>query len=104
VVKSVLLNRRVGYIVKNIIILVKNKYIVIIEMLDQETLRPVIISMALYLAISQIIPEILKKPTNIGFVDEIVAMLIAQKGSLTSGAILTGLIIFMTNYINDEFL
>jgi hypothetical protein len=94
----------VGYIVKNIIILVKNKYIVIIEMLDQETLRPVIISMALYLAISQIIPEILKKPTNIGFIDEIVAMLIAQKGSLTSGAILTGLIIFMTNYINDEFL
>jgi len=91
-------------IVKNIIILVKNKYIVIIEMLDQETLRPVIISMALYLAISQIIPEILKKPTNIGFIDEIVAMLIAQKGSLTSGAILTGLIIFMTNYINDEFL
>jgi len=94
----------VEYIVKNIIILVKNKYIVIIEMLDQETLRPVIISMALYLAISQIIPEILKKPTNIGFIDEIVAMLIAQKGSLTSGAILTGLIIFMTNYINDEFL
>lgn len=43
-------------------------------MLDQETLRPVIISMALYLAISQIIPEILKKPTNIGPVDEIVAM------------------------------
>ena len=73
-------------------------------MLDQETLRPVIISMALYLAISQIIPELFKKPTNIGFVDEFVAMLIAQKGSLTSGAILTGLIIFITNYINDEFL
>tara|TARA_B000000477_G_C6077784_1_gene221779 strand:+ start:1016 stop:1300 length:285 start_codon:yes stop_codon:yes gene_type:complete len=94
----------VEYIVKNTIIVIKNKYIVIIIMLDQETLRPVIISMALYLAISQIIPEILKKPTNIGPVDEIVAMLIAQKGSLTSGAILTGLIIFMTNYINDEFL
>ena len=73
-------------------------------MLCQETLRPVIISMALYLAISQIIPELFKKPTNIGFVDEIVAMLIAQKGSLTSGAILTGLIVFITNYINDEFL
>tara|TARA_Y100000994_G_scaffold198367_1_gene168381 strand:- start:136 stop:420 length:285 start_codon:yes stop_codon:yes gene_type:complete len=94
----------VEYIVKNIIIFLKNKYIVIVEMLDQETLRPVIISMALYLAISQIIPELFKKPTNIGFVDEIVAMLIAQKGSLTSGAILTGLIIFITNYINDEFL
>jgi hypothetical protein len=73
-------------------------------MLDQETLRPVIIGMALYLAISQIVPEILKKPTNIKFIDDIVAMLIAQRGSLTSGAILTGMIIFITNYINDEFL
>jgi hypothetical protein len=73
-------------------------------MLDQETLRPVIIGMALYLAISQIVPEILKKPTNIKFIDDIVAMLIAQKGSLTSGAILTGMIILITNYINDEFL
>ena len=41
-------------------------------MLDQETLRPVIIAMALYLAISQIIPELLKKPTNIKFIDDIV--------------------------------
>tara|TARA_B110001450_G_C17167811_1_gene298057 strand:+ start:251 stop:472 length:222 start_codon:yes stop_codon:yes gene_type:complete len=73
-------------------------------MLDQETLRPVIIGMALYLAISQIVPEILKKPTNIKFIDDIVAMLIAQRGSLTSGAILTGMIILITNYINDEFL
>ena len=73
-------------------------------MLDQETLRPVIIAMALYLAISQIIPELLKKPTNIKFIDDIVAMLIAQKGSLTSGTILTGLIVFITNYINYEFL
>ena len=73
-------------------------------MLDQETLRPVIIAMALYLAISQIVTEILKKPTNIKLIDDIVAMLIAQRGSLTSGAILTGLIVFITNYINDEFL
>jgi len=73
-------------------------------MLDQETLRPVIIAMALYLAISQIVPEIFKKPTNIKIIDDIVAMLIAQRGSLTSGAILTGLISLITNYINDEFL
>ena len=73
-------------------------------MLDQETLRPVIIAMALYLAISQIVPEIFKKPTNIKIIDHIVAMLIAQKGSLTSGTILTGLIVLITNYVNDEFL
>ena len=72
-------------------------------MLDQGTLRPVIISMALYLVISQVVPEVLKKPTNVKFIDDIVAMLIAQKGSLTSGAILTGLIVFVTNYVNEEF-
>lgn len=73
-------------------------------MLDQETLRPVIISMALYLVISKIVPELLKKPTNVKFIDDIVAMLIAQKGALMSGAILTGVITFLTNYIADEFM
>ena len=73
-------------------------------MLDQETLRPVIIAMALYLAISKIVPELLKKPTTVKFIDDVVAMLIAQRGSLMSGAILTGLITFLTNYISDEFL
>ena len=73
-------------------------------MLDQETLRPVIIAMALYLAISKIVPELIKKPTNIKFIDDIIAMLIAQKGSLMSGAILTGIITFLTNYITDEFM
>ena len=73
-------------------------------MLDQETLRPVIIAMALYLALSQLIPELFKKPTNIKIIDDIVAMLIAQRVSLTSGTILTGIIVFVTNYVNDEFL
>ena len=73
-------------------------------MLDQETLRPVIIAMALYLALSQLIPELFKKPTNIKLIDDIVAMLIAQRGSLTSGTVLTGIIVLVTNYINDEFL
>ena len=73
-------------------------------MLDQETLRPVIISMALYLAISKIVPELLKKPTNVKFIDDIVAMLIAQRGSLMAGAILAGIITYLTNYISDEFM
>ena len=73
-------------------------------MLDQETLRPVVIAMALYIAIAKIVPENMKKPTNIGFIDDIVSMLIAQKGSIASGAILTGLIVFLTNYIIDELL
>jgi cobalamin biosynthesis protein CobT len=73
-------------------------------MLDQETLRPVIVAMSLYLVISKIAPEVFKKPTNVKFIDDIVAMLIMQRGSLMSGAILTGIITYLTNYIIDEFL
>jgi len=39
--------------------------------LDQENLRPVIIAMALYLAINIIVPRILKKPTGIKVIDDL---------------------------------
>ena len=72
--------------------------------LDQETLRPVIIAMALYLAINIIIPRILKKPTGIQPVDDLVMTMIAQQGSLMNGAIIIGLVVFATNYIQEELL
>ena len=72
--------------------------------LDQESLRPVIIAMAIYLTISTLIPKIAKKPTGIKVVDDLVMMIIAQQESMMSGTILIGLIILATNYINDELL
>ena len=72
--------------------------------LDQETLRPVIIAMAIYLAIGVIVPKIAKKPTGVGPVDDLVMTIMSQQGSLMSGAILVGLIIFATNYIQQELL
>tara|TARA_R110000851_G_scaffold25643_1_gene73612 strand:+ start:1320 stop:1475 length:156 start_codon:yes stop_codon:yes gene_type:complete len=50
------------------------------------------------------IPEIIKKPTGVTFIDDVNMMLIAQKGSLTSGAILTGLVVFIAGYVESEFL
>jgi len=73
-------------------------------MLDQESLRPVIVAMALYITISILLPKIIKKPTGIQIIDDLVMCVIAQKDSLMSGTILTGLIVFATNYIQDEFL
>ena len=73
-------------------------------MLDQESLRPVIISMALYIIISIVIPRIAKKPTGIKIIDDLVMTIIAQRESLMSGTILIGLITFATNYIQEEFL
>ena len=73
-------------------------------MLDQETLRPVIIAMALYITISVLVPRIVKKPTGIQAIDDLVMTTIAQKDSLMSGTILIGLIVFATNYIQDELI
>jgi hypothetical protein len=72
-------------------------------MLDQESLRPVIIAMALYIAINMLLPRIITKPTGVQPVDELVMTSIAQRDSLMSGTILIGLIVLGTNYIQDEF-
>ena len=72
-------------------------------MLDQESLRPVIIAMALYITISTLLPRIVKKPTGVQVIDDLVMTVIAQKDSLMSGTVLIGLIVLATNYIQDEF-
>jgi len=73
-------------------------------MLDQESLRPVIIAMTLYIAISNLVPRFVTNPSGIGVIDDLVMTLIAQKDSMMSGTILVGLIVFATNYIQDELL
>lgn len=71
--------------------------------MDQDTLKPIIISMIVYLVLAKMIPETIKKPTGISFIDDINMMLIAQKGSLTSGALFTGIVVFIAGYIQEEF-
>ena len=73
-------------------------------MFDQESLQPVIIAMALYITIATLLPQIIKKPTGVQVVDDLMMTLIAQKGSLMSGTILVGLIILATNYIQEKLL
>ena len=72
-------------------------------MLDQETLRPVIIAMALYITLATLVPKIVKKPTGIQVIDDLVMTLIAQKSSMMSGTIIIGLVVFATNMIQDKF-
>ena len=71
--------------------------------MDQESLRPVIIAMSIYVIVASIVPRLVTTPTGIGFIDDIVMTLIAQKDSITSGTILVGLIVFATNMIQDKF-
>ena len=71
-------------------------------MLDQGTLRPVIIAMSLYIIVSVLIPRY-AKPTTIEAIDDIVAFLVAQRGSIMSGTILMGLLVLSANYLDTEF-
>ena len=73
-------------------------------MFDSDTLRPVIIAMALYLALSIMIPKIITKPTGVKVLDDEVMYLLAQKGFLMSGVILIGIIMYGTNYISTQML
>ena len=73
-------------------------------LLDQENLRPVIIAMALYLTIATLIPRIIKKPTGVKILDDIVMALIAERGSLMSHTIILGIVVLGTNYLHEEFM
>ena len=73
-------------------------------MLDQENLRPVIISMALYITIATLVPILFKNPVGVKVVDDLTLSVIRQKEMLMSGTIIVGLITFGTNYIQDEFM
>lgn len=70
-------------------------------MFDTETLRPVIIAMTLYLAISQFIP---KKPTGIKVIDDISTLLEQQKAYRTSEIVFIGALVYLTLYIDQELL
>ena len=73
-------------------------------MLDSATLQPVAIAMAIYLVLANLIPKIITKPTGIQVVDDLVMYLISQQGFYTSGALLAGLVMFLTNYTVAEIL
>ena len=73
-------------------------------MFDSESLRPVIIAMAIYIVLSHVLPKLIKTPTGFGLIDDVIMLFISQRGSLMAGSILVGLIIFLANYVNLELL
>ena len=73
-------------------------------MFDTETLRPVIIAMTVYIVLANVLPKVMKEPSGFKPLDELNMLLIAQKGSMMSGAILAGLVVYLANYINEEML
>lgn len=70
-------------------------------MFDADTLRPVIVSMVIYIVLVNLVPRLVKKPTGVKVLDDVVLLLISQKGSIMSGTILTGVIVYLTGYLQE---
>ena len=73
-------------------------------MFDSETLRPVIIAMALFIVIVKALPKVLRDPTNIKAIDDVTMLTVALKDFLMPGTILIAIIVYLTNYINANVL
>lgn len=70
--------------------------------LDSDNLRPVIFTMAAYLLIASIVPRVVKKPTGIRAVDDIVMTLISQKHQMMSNLIVVGACVLLANYAQER--
>ena len=71
-------------------------------MFDSVTLRPVIISMVLFMLIVKGLPNVLKEPTNIKTVDDVTMLAVTLDSFMMPGVILIGLLTFFTGYVNES--
>ena len=69
-------------------------------MLDSESLKPVILTILLYLIIVKFLPQLMKNKTNIKQFDDFVLYLESQKGNMMNGAVLVGVIAYAVNAID----
>jgi len=61
-----------------------------------------VIAMALFLAITYLAPIIIKTPTNVKPIDDLVKMSIVQMQYMMTGVILIGIIVYLTDYIKEK--
>ena len=61
-----------------------------------------VIAMALFIAITYLAPIIIKSPTNVKPIDDLVKMSIVQRQYMMTGVILIGIIVYLTDYIKEK--
>ncbi len=61
-----------------------------------------VIAMSLFLAITYLAPIIIKTPTNVKPIDDLVKMSIVQRQYMMTGVILIGIIVYLTDYIKEK--
>jgi hypothetical protein len=61
-----------------------------------------VIAMSLFIAITYLAPIIIKTPTNVKPIDDLVKMSIVQRQYMMTGVILIGIIVYLTDYIKEK--
>lgn len=61
-----------------------------------------VIAMSIFIAITYLAPIIIKTPTNVKPIDDLVKMSIVQRQYMMTGVILIGIIVYLTNYIKEK--
>ena len=71
-------------------------------MMNVQDLRPVVIAMTIYIVLSHLIPKVLTKPTKVKVIDDIVVYSDAQRKSLVPGAMMAGIVVYLTMMVNQR--
>ena len=67
-------------------------------MYDSESLRPVIIAVVVYNVLIWALPQTFKQPTGVKAFDDMMMLVISQKGMNVPGSLFIALIFLITNY------
>ena len=65
--------------------------------------NPIILSMMVYLVLSQVVPKVIKRPIGIGPIDDMITLLHAQQSALVPATLVVGLsVLIATRLIESE--
>ena len=65
--------------------------------------NPVVLSMMVYLVLSQLVPKFIKQPIGIGPIDDMITLLHAQQSALVPATLVVGLsVLIATRLIESE--
>ena len=67
-------------------------------MYDSETLRPIITAVIVYNVLIWALPQVFKQPTGIKVFDDMMMLVVSQKGMNVPGSLFVALIFLITGY------
>ena len=70
-------------------------------MYDSETLRPLLVSVIVYNVLLRALPYMFKEPIGIKVIDDMMMLVVSQKGLEVPGSLFIALIVLITGYFSQ---